>query len=91
MLERLRGGDGDDERLRIGVADVLARRDHDPAREEARILAALEHRGEVVDGGVRVAAAHRLDERRGEVVVAVARPVVAERPLARDVVDEARP
>ena len=82
VLERLRGGDGDDERPRIGVADVLGGEDHHPAGDEARILAALEHRGEVVHGRVGVAAAHRLDERGDDVVVLVAVPVVAQRPLA---------
>ena len=51
------------------------------------ILAALEHRGEVVDGRVGIGAAHRLDERGGEVVVRVAGLVVDERPLARRVLD----
>ena len=82
MLERLGGGDGDDERARIGVADVLGGEDHHPAGDEARVLAAFEHRGEVVDGRVGIAAAHRLDERGDDVVVLVAVPVVAQRALA---------
>ena len=49
MLDRLRGRDGDEERLRVGVADVLGgEHDHAPG-DEARVLAALEHRREVVD------------------------------------------
>jgi len=87
VLDRLRGRDGHEERPRIGVPDVL-RGEHDhPARDEARVLAALDHRREVVHGRVRVGAAHRLDERRREVVVRVRALVVDERPLARRVLD----
>jgi hypothetical protein len=85
VLERLRGRDGDDQRVRVGVPDVLGREDHHPPRDEAGILAGLEHRSEVVDGRVGIAAAHRLDERGGEVVVLVALAVVEQRPLARGV------
>ena len=56
MLERVRGRDGDLERARIGVADVLGGEDRHPAGDEARVLAALEHRGEVVDGRVGIGA-----------------------------------
>ena len=87
MLERLRRRDRDDERVRVGVAHVLGGEDDHASRDEARILARLEHRGEVVDGRVRISAAHRLDERRGEVVVLVALAVVEQRPLARRVED----
>ena len=87
VLHRLRRGHRDDEPHRVGVADVLARGDHDPAGEEARVLASLEHRREVVDGRVGVAPADRLDQRRGEVVVPIARAVVAKGPLSCDVGD----
>ena len=87
MLDGLRGGDRDEQRARVGVADVLGgEHDHAPG-DEAGILAALEHRREVVDGRVGVGAAHRLDERRDEVVVRVAALVVDERPLAGGVLD----
>ena len=79
MLDRLCGCDGDDERLRVGEADVLGgEHDHAPG-DEAWILAALEHRREVVDGCIGIRAAHRLDEGRDEVVVRVAAFVVDER------------
>ena len=89
VLERVRRGDGDEERAWVGVADVLGGEDGHPAGDEARILAAFEHRGEVVDGRVRVGAAHRLDEGGDEVVVLVGALVVAQRPLAGGVVDVA--
>ena len=62
MLDRLRRSDCNEQRARVGVADVLGREHDHAARDEARVLARLEHRREVVDGGVGVAAAHRLDE-----------------------------
>ena len=90
VLDRLRRRDRDEQRLRVGVADVLGgEHDHAP-RDEARVLAAFEHRGEVVDRRLHVARARRLDPRRDEVVVRVAALVVDERPLARRVVDVAR-
>ncbi len=87
VLERLRRRDRDHERLRVSVAHVLRGEDDHPACDEARVLARLEHRDEVVDGRVGVGAAHRLDEGGGEVVVQVARAVVDERALAGGVGD----
>ena len=40
MLHGLRGGDGLDERLRVGEADVLRRVDDQPAHDEPRVLPA---------------------------------------------------
>ena len=76
-LDRARRGVGDDEPLRIGHADVLRREDHEPARDEARVLPRLEHAGEPVETGVDVGPADALDERREHVVVLVV--AVAER------------
>ena len=87
VLDGLGGGDCDQQRARIRVADVLGREhDHSP-RDEARVFAALEHRGEVVDARVGIGAAHRLDERRDEVVVRVGGLVVEERALACRIVN----
>src|SRR5205823_2047885 len=87
VLNGLRSGDGNQQRPRVGVAYVL-RGEHDhPPRDEPRVLPALQHRREVVDGRVRVGAAHRLDEGRDEVVVRIAGLVVDERPLASGVLD----
>ena len=52
------------QRRRVGHADVLAGVDHQPAGDEARVLARLDHPGQVVQGGVDVAAADALDEAR---------------------------
>jgi len=60
VLDRLRGGHRDDERHRIGVADVLGGEDDHPTGDEACVLAGFEHRREVIDGRVGVRAAERL-------------------------------
>ena len=61
-----------DERLRIGVADVLGREAHQPPRDVQRILAGLEHARQPVDRRVGIAVAHRLVQRRDQVVVLLA-------------------
>ena len=81
MVERLGRRDGDLERPRIGVPDVLGRRDDQPPDDEPRVLAGGDHRGQPVQRGVGVVAAEALDERRHRVVVAVAGAVVREHPL----------
>ena len=70
-LDRARRGIGDDEPVRVGHADVLRREDHEPPRDEARVLARGEHAREPVEAGVDVGAADALDERREHVVVLV--------------------
>ena len=69
------------QRGRVGQADVLAGQDDQPAGDEARVLPRLDHPGQVVQGGVGVGAAHRLDEGADHVVVLVALAVVAHRRL----------
>ena len=78
-VDRLGGGVGDHERLRVGVADVLGGQDHHPPGDEAGVLAALEHHRQVVQRGVGVGGAGGLDPGRDVVVVAVALAVVGER------------
>ena len=81
QLHGLGGGDRGRQRGRVGQADVLAGQDHQPPRDEARVLARLDHPGQVVQRGVDVGAADRLDEGADHVVVLVALPVVADRGL----------
>ena len=50
------------EHLWRGHADLLRGGDHDAPRDEARILSGLDHARQVVQGGIDVRAAHRLDE-----------------------------
>jgi hypothetical protein len=80
--------DGDLQRLRLGVADVLGGEDDHAARDEERVLARLEHAHHPVDRGVGVAAAQAFDERGDDVVVLLARLVVAERALLGGLLDE---
>ena len=54
MLDRVRRRDGHEQGPRVGVADVLGGEHDHPPRDEAGILAALEHRREVVHGGIGV-------------------------------------
>ena len=81
QLHRLGGGHGGRQGGRVGQADVLAGQDHQPAGDEPRVLPRLDHPGQVVQRGVGVGAADRLDEGAGDVVVLVALPVVAHRGL----------
>ena len=67
------------ERARVGVADVLAREHDHAAGDEARVLAALEHRRQVEQRGVGIGAARGLDPCRDQVVVEVAALVVEDR------------
>src|SRR6185369_3618969 len=64
--------------LRIGVADVLAGEANQAAGHVERILAGRQHARQPVEAGVRVGVAQRLVERRDQVVVLLARPVVAQ-------------
>ena len=70
---RLLGGQRERERPRVGVADVLGREAHEPARDVERILAGVEHARHPVERGVGVGVAQRLVQRRDEVVVLLAR------------------
>ncbi len=78
---------GDQQRLRIGVADVLGGEDDHPTGDEARVLAPLQHHRQVVEGGIDVGAAGRLDPGGDEVVVAVTIAVVVERLALQRVLD----
>ena len=78
QLHRLGRGDRERQRLRVGDTNVFSRRDDHASRDEARVLPRLDHPRQVVQGGVGVAAANRLDERADDVVVLVAGAVVAQ-------------
>ncbi len=71
---------GHEQRARVGVADVLGREDEHAPSDELRVLAAVDHAREPVDGGVGIASAHRLDEGADDVVVHVAGLVVGQDP-----------
>ena len=77
-LACLQCGRSDHQGLRIGVAHILRGADDDSPGNEARVLAGFQHACQPVDGRVRVAAAHALNEGAGQVVVRVAGRVVIE-------------
>ena len=78
------------QRLRIGVADVLGREADQPSRDVQRVLAGFHHARQPVDGGVRIAVAHRLVQRGDEVVVLLADLVVEQRPALHRLLRRAR-
>src|SRR5207247_2643622 len=86
-LQCLGRGDSHAQRARVCVPDVLRGENHHAPGDEAWILARLQHRCQVVDGCVRVAAAQGLDEGGREVVVLIALAVVEKRSLACGVED----
>ncbi len=67
--------------LGIRIAHVLTGADHDPPCDEHRVLSRPDHAGKVVDGGIRIGAAHALDKGGDRVVVAVPGLVVVGDPL----------
>ena len=75
-MHGLLAGDGDDQRLRVGEADVLGGEDDHAPHDEQRVLAGLDHAGQPVERGVGVGAAQGLDEGADRVVVGVALAVV---------------
>ena len=68
----LLGGDGEDEGMGIGEADVFAGEDDEASGDEAEVFACVEHFGEPVEGGVGVGAADTFDEGGDGIVVLVA-------------------
>ena len=80
VLDRMRPRRSRRQRLWVGVADVLRGEDDHPADDEPRVLATLEHHGQVVQRCVRVRPARGLDPRRDRVVVAIGLSVVEQRP-----------
>ena len=79
------GGVADHQRLRIGKTDILHRHaDHAPGQKQ-RILASIHHAREIIQGGVGVGAAHRLMQRRNQVVVTVGGLVVDRRLALQDI------
>ena len=53
-VDRSTGGGRDQQRLRVGVADVLGSEDDHPAGDEPRVLPRLDHPGQVVQRRVDV-------------------------------------
>ena len=75
---------GDEDRQGVGLADVLHRHAHDPAGQIQRVLAAVEHPRQPVEGRIRVRPTHRFMQRGYEVVVLFSRLVVSRRTLLQN-------
>ncbi len=78
LVARIVCGVREEERGRVRETDVFGGESDESARDVERVLAALEHAREPVDGGVRVAAAHGFVECGDDVVVLLAGFVVEE-------------
>jgi hypothetical protein len=72
----LLGGDRKWQRFRIGQADVFARENDDPTRDEAEIFAGVEHFREPVHGTLFIGSTHAFDKRADRVVMRVAGTIV---------------
>src|SRR3546814_12267141 len=77
------GGEALHQRLRIGEADILARKTGESAEDVERLLARDEHPREPIERRLRVRPAPRLMERRDQIVMAVA-DLVIDRPPAME-------
>eukprot|EP00047_Mylnosiga_fluctuans_P011544 m.21890 g.21890 ORF g.21890 m.21890 type:complete len:367 (-) comp3681_c0_seq2:3210-4310(-) len=78
LQDRLCGGDGLRQGVRVGHADVLRGKANESTRNISWVLAALEHPAQPVQGSIRVVAAHALVQCADRVVVLVARLIVDE-------------
>ena len=68
-MDGVETGVGEQQSVRVGQSDVFGGEDDEPAGNEFGVFPGIEHAGEVVDGGVRVAAAYAFDESGDDVVV----------------------
>jgi len=69
----------EDERLRVGKADILSSEDHQATGDEHRILARVDHPDQPVERTIRVGPAKALDEGGDGVVVRVTGAVIHQR------------
>ena len=65
-----------------GESDVFGGKNHHAAGDELGVFASVDHASKIVESGIDVGAAHRLDKSGNIVVVVVARFVVARELLA---------
>ena len=76
LVHRIEAGIGQQQGVGIGQSDVLRGENHQPAGDEAGLLAAGEHPCQVVDRSIGIAAPHRFEEGRDDIVVLFAVLVV---------------
>ena len=75
-MHGIEAGVGQQQGVGVGQPDIFRGRYDQPAGNEGRVFAPLDHAGQPVDGGVGVAAPYRFDEGRDDVVVHLAVLVV---------------
>src|SRR3546814_9294431 len=80
LLIGVLGGEALHQRLRIGEADILARKTGESPQDVERLLARDEHPREPIERRLRVRPAQRLMERRDQIVMAVAALVIDRHP-----------
>ena len=71
--------DRQQQRFRIGQANVLARKDDNASRDETKIFAGVEHFRQPIYGAFFIGSAHALDERADGVVMRVTRAIINDR------------
>ncbi len=81
-MNRLLRGHGQGQRMRVGEAHVLGGEAHEAAGDVERVLAALDHAGQPVQGGVGVGIANRLVQGADQIEMLFA-ALVVEKSLAR--------
>ena len=81
-FDRLLRRDRERQRFRISQADVFARENHDPARDETKVFAGMQHFRQPVDRAFFIGGAHAFDEGADRVVVRVALAIVNDRFLS---------
>ena len=99
IVESLRAGDDDPQGVGVRHTDVFTRKDEHAAKNEARVLASVDHARHPVEGRVGIGAAQTLDEGADGVVVDVAFLVIQHGPaldallrhLQRDADNAVRP
>ena len=75
-MHRVEAGIGQEQCIGVGKANIFGGEDDESAGNKARLLATSQHTGEVVDSSIGVAATHRLDKCRNNIVVLLTRLIV---------------
>ena len=79
-----RGGNGDNECLGVGEANILDRHADHPPCDEQRVFAGIEHTREIVESRVGVRSTHRFMQRADQIVMALLRLIIDRRPPLHD-------
>lgn len=64
--------------MRVGIADIFRGQNEDATRDELWVFPTVDHAGKPIERRIGIGAAHRLDERRDDVVVHISIFVVGQ-------------